>query len=252
MFGIFNNKASRAAKNYPLSREAGEKGLPADVHAAAQRDGSWDTKENLVQGCVAAFEKGHADNLRAFVMGYLEFKRAGGAVDKIETSPLDDGLVGLICKPVLHLLERQQHPAKVLETLTSAMSPYYKQLLLDVVLRHACVSNSWMVVPVLLEAGADVNTGRGRPLLNAARAGHVKIVTLLLQAGANIESARALTNNENKDPFEKSITACTGASAPTATPVATETVLQAPTLTITPAGRSTIKKPTGPDTGNKG
>ena len=250
MFGMFNNKAEKAAKKYPLSREAGEKGTTADVRAASQRDGDWNTKEKLVQGCIAAFEDSRPENLRAFIMGYLEFKRKGGGVDNIETGGLDGGFDNLVCKPVLHLLERQQNPAQVLVTLTNEMSPYYKQLMLDIVLRHACATNSWMVVPVLVEAGADINTGRGRPLANAGREGHLKIVTALLAAGADIELAREMTEDKNKAAFEKSITACATSVQPAKpAPVEAQTVA-APTVKITAAGRDTIKKP--PASGNGG
>lgn len=246
MFGMFNKKADKAAKKYPLSHEAGENGAPADVRKASQRDGDWETKHKLVQGCVAAFEDGRPDNLRAFVMGYLEFKRGNGNVDKIETGGLDGGFNNLICKPILHLLERQQDPTAVLATLTRDMSAYYKQLMLDIVLRHACSTNSWMVAPVLIDAGADINTGRGRPLASAGREGHVKIARLLIDAGADIDMARAVIEDKNKAAFEKTIAACATASAPEQKE---DQVITAPTVKITAAGRDTIKKPQRPEPG---
>lgn len=246
MFGMFNNKADKAAKKYPLSQQAGEHGAPADVRKASQRDGDWDTKEKLVQGCVIAFEDGRPENLRAFLMGYLEFKRANGNVDKIEAGGLDKGFDGLVCKPILHLLERQQDPAGVLATLTTDMSAYYKQLMLDIVLRHAAATNSWMVVPVLIEAGADINTGRGRPLASAGREGHVKIARQLIDAGASIELAREQTEERNKAAFEKTVAAC-GALPTAAAPVEKEDQrITAPTVKITAAGRDSIKKPPAP------
>lgn len=247
MFGMFNRKSEKNAKKYPLSFEAGAQGEAGEVYKSAQHDDDWDTKEKLLQGCIAAFEAGRPENLRSFIMGYLEFKRASGAVDKIEKGGLDGGFKGLVCKPVLHLLERQQEPQAVLDTLSAQMSPYYKQLMLDVVLRHACASNSWMVTPVLIAAGADVNAGRGRPLASAGREGHLKIVQILIDSGADIEMALDRTESKNLANFEKSILACKG-KAPA--PETTQPQDSAPTLKITPAGRDTIRKPPASGNGN--
>lgn len=245
MFGMFNRKSEKTAKKYPLSYEAGAQGDAGEVYKSAQRDGDWDTKEKLLQGCIAAFEDGRPENLRSFIMGYLEFKRAGGGVDKVEKGGLDAGFEGLVCKPILHLLERQSEPQVMLDTICAQMSPYYKQLMLDVVLRHACASNSWMVVPVLITAGADINAGRGRPLASAGREGHLKIVRILLDSGADVAMAFDRTDAKNLAAFEKSILACQGKTPAAETAPAQEI---APTLKITPAGRDTIKKP--PASGN--
>lgn len=252
MFGMFNKKAKQPPL---LSRQTGAGFDMDNIRKAAQLDGDWDTKETLMQGCVAAFEDGRPENLRTFIMAYLEFKRGGGAVDRIETGGLDAGFENLISKPVLHLLERQQDPSAVLDTLSREMSVYYKQIMLDIVLRHAASTNSWMVVPVLITAGADVNAGRGRPLASAGREGHVKVVQQLLQAGANIDAARTHTSAKNMDVFEKTIRAAQSAqqgkpeTARAAPALSDERTIEAPRLDIAPAGRTAIKKPAGPGRG---
>ncbi len=238
MFGMFNKKSRKPPL---LSHETGAGFDMDDIKKAAQYDCDWDNKKTLMQGCLQAFENGRHENMRVFVTSYLEFKRQSGAVDRVETQGLDSGFDHLISKPIVQLLERQQDPQAVLDILSAQMSAYYKQIMLDIVLRHACSSNSWMVVPVLLQSGADANAGRGRPLSNAARQGHVKITTMLLQAGADIDMARSITEAKKLEAFDTTITA--------ARKPATEDAPQPQTLTVprlddiaTPS-RPVIKKP---------
>ena len=248
MFGMFNNKAERNAKKYPLSRDAGEHGTPENAYVAAQRDGGggWTSKKELLAGCVAAFEAGRPQNLRSFVTGYLEFKRANGSVSKMETEGIDDGFVGLLCDPIMLLLEKQKEPAAVLETLTREMSPYYKQILLDLVLRRCAMTNSWMVMPVIIAAGADVNAGRGRALSNTGRRGFVQLTRILLDAGADIGMARALLEAENKqdalDAFIKTIAAAKG-TTPAPDVSAQEGAADEPPAKLVITTRTPIKKP---------
>ncbi len=242
MFGMFNKKAKQPS---PLSRETGLLGTSKAVYAAAQINGSggWSSKADLMEGCVEAFEQDRPDNLRAFIMGYLEFKRAHGYVTKVETKGIDDGFVHLVCDPLMLLLEKKKDPAAVLATLTDDMSPYYKQLMLDLLIRRCAMTNSWMVAPVVLAAGADVNAGRGRSLSNTARRGYVKMTQMLLEHGADIQQARALVDDDDIAEFDKTIQAAKalGADADKQPPAQT---LTAPRIDdIATPSRPVIKKP---------
>ena len=249
MFGMFNKKSKQPS---PLSREVGLLGAAEAVYAASQINGNggWSCKIELMKGCIDAFEQGRPANLRAFVMGYLEFKRAQGYVTKIETEGIDDGFVHLVCDPLMLLLEKQKDPQAVLATLTDEMSPYYKQVMLDLIIRRCAMTNSWMVAPIVLAAGADANTGRGRSLCNSAHRGYTKLTQILLEHGADIEQARALVDDENIPDFDKTIQAAKALiAASTAKPssaIGHTQTLDAPRIDISPAGRTTIKKPPAP------
>lgn len=200
MLKIFNTKAQKHAKKFRLSLEAGEHGTADEIAATikwtdtlfdtAKLANAWEAKTSLLQGCITAFENGRPENLRAFIMSYLELRRADGTIAHIETGGLIKGLSELVGAPVMQLLEKQQDPTRALETLSADMSAYYRQIMLDISLRESARNNSWMVVPVLLAAGADVNAGRGRPLANAGTDQHIKIAEILLAAGADVDLAR--------------------------------------------------------------
>lgn len=236
MFGFFNKKSKKTSPH-----DIGARGSNAAIRAAAQEDCDWDEKKELLQGCLAAFDAGNHTNLRVFIMAYLEFKRTSGAIDKLENNTIDRGFTELITTPLLYLLERQQNPGELLDELSSDMSVYYRQIMLDLLLRQACVNNSWMMVPILLTAGADVNTGRSRPLASAATKSHIKIITLLLDANADIAQARAHVSSDKEKAFDLAIHAAQSSKSPFS--ATGSTVIEAPRLDITPAGRTVIKKP---------
>lgn len=195
MFGIFNKKAKVPA---PSGHDIGAGSDLAAIRLAAQAHCDWSRKAPLLQGCIAAFQDNRPENLRAFIMSYLEFKRSNGNVAELHEGGMDVGFIHLIARPVLHEIERHQNPDSVLETLSAEMSPFYKQLMLDLLLREACATDGWMMAEVLIKAGADVNTGLGRPLANAGRERNLRIANILIAHGADIDMARAVLINEDR------------------------------------------------------
>jgi ankyrin repeat protein len=66
----------------------------------------------------------------------------------------------------------------------------------------ACVEGHRKIVGLLVEAGADPNRGKSKPLYHAARTGHKRIVKKLLEAGAD---------PNGRNPFETTaLTAAAG------------------------------------------
>ncbi len=212
MLGIFNRTNQ---KQELRTFETGLNGTLADIRTAAQMGGNW------------------------------EYKREDGSISNIETQSLDGGLTHLVGKPLVHLLERQKNPAQTLEILTEEMSAYYKQMLLDIVLRHAANQHSWMVVPVLLAAGADINTGRGRPLFSALRNGNLRMAHILIDAGADVDMALRLAAREDDDD---DITAATQTLRLLRgdTDTAAQDNFETGTPPVASSPRTIIKKPEGP------
>lgn len=221
MFGLFNKKAS------PYSAAKGQYAAATEIkQLAAQAVNDWSVKQPLLQGAIAAFEEGRPENLQAFLSGYLEFKRARGSVEELEKKGMDDGLTNLVGKPVVLMLEKQPDPARVLQQLTDGLSPYYRQLMLDIALRRCCSTNSWMVLPAVIAAGADVNCHHGRPLYLAYAHDNQNILAVLLQHGADPARSMGQFSENKRYAFADAVQAAQAQSPQTD---------EAPKLRIAPA-----------------
>lgn len=138
--------------------DIGLKGSTEDVAARAKVDQNYDKKLNLVGGCVEAFLQGRQDNLRAFFASYLDFKRGQG---KMSPDPLsmrsDGGFDNLIAAPFLGVLERQADQWRALAGLTQGLSPYYRDAVMALALRHARNTQVWPAAQAYLEKMIDID-----------------------------------------------------------------------------------------------
>ncbi len=172
--------------------ETGLNGKPEKVREKALVDSEYTKKIELVEGCMKAFDEGRPENFRTFLGAYLEFKRKSGSLDKIMTEGMDEGIVNLASRPLMRLIEKSQTPAQTIESLTTGLSPYYRQVALDLALREASgKANSWFVVEAVLAAGADANAGGGRPLASAIRNDNTRIAGILFTHGADFDKVPA-------------------------------------------------------------
>ncbi len=168
--------------------DTGYNGKPEKVRERALADTEYTKKIELVEGCIKAFDEGRPENFRAFLGAYLEFKRKNGSLDKITKEGMDDGIVNLASRPLMRLIEKSQTPAETIASLTLGLSPYYRQAALDLALREAAgKAASWFVVEAVLAAGADVDTGGGRPLASALRNDNTRIANILFTHGADFD-----------------------------------------------------------------
>lgn len=175
-------------KKTPKGRDCGLSGAPAEIRAQAMAEGNYMQKLPLLQGCLEAFDAGRPENLRHFLAAYLEFKRANGNTAKLHAEGVDDGFVALVSKPVTILVERSTAPLDTLEAITQGLSEFYRQVVLDIGLRHAVTEGAWSATEAYLKAGADPNCGQGRALYNAVRNNHGRIVQQLAAHGADFDA----------------------------------------------------------------
>lgn len=127
------------------------------TYRRAQASGNYTSKISLMQSCVETFKAGKPDDLRAFLTGYLEFKRASGQFK------IDEGYKALVILPVLSLMEVSDAPADVLSSVTEEMSAPFRQFVCDAVLSVARGRSDEMVLKALMSLGADSNAFTGRP-----------------------------------------------------------------------------------------
>lgn len=193
---------ARSAGAWPVARkflegqidpdDTGYSGPVAKVRARAQLDTSWPPKASVVDGCLRAFDEGKPEHLKAFIGGYLEFKRSGGYIEQMRTQGMDEGIKNLFTKPVVRLLEKAKDPLETVHMLLTDLNDFYRQTALDLLLREASSeTNSWFAAGALLDAGADPNAGGGRPLASAFNKGDEKIITLLYRYGADFDKIPA-------------------------------------------------------------
>lgn len=188
MKGFFNRKS--AAPPAELTSE--------QAAALARRDGNYTSKQpdaaRLLQRAVA----GDSAPFFAFLQAYLVFKRENGNYDQSHSDGLDSGYQHLLCRPALSYIEQMPDAKEALAQMTAQYSPFYRQMLCDLLLRDAAATGSWAAVEVLLAAGADPNCGQGRPLNSAVREGHPRIVQMLLAAGADQALTLSLKDDEDE------------------------------------------------------
>ena len=166
--------------------DTGKQGKLADIAAEARKEtGDWKIRKNLLDGCVAAFREGKPENLACFLANYLSLKREVGDVTKLANGPMDEGFKGLVAKPSCLLIEESNKPMETLDLLSKNMSPYFKQVFLDLILREATASQGAYAAQIVLDAGADPNTGSGRPVANAVLRQDHKTIELLYRYGAD-------------------------------------------------------------------
>lgn len=190
----------------PFTVEMGRDHEPARIREYAARNMGYDLKKPLLQGALEAYsQRNRLDKLVAFVTGYLELKRRDGALLKFENDVLDDGVQHLVCKPLINLLEQKRQPQEDIAQLAADLSPLYHQALLDMLLRYAATENSWALIPELHRAGAEINAGNGRALLNAALKNNARSILALVDCGADIARARAICATEKQAEFDDKI-----------------------------------------------
>lgn len=154
-----------ARKEKPLTGYAlGRQGTPAAVFEFARTSDGWEYKHETLEGAMDAYLAGETENLRQFLTGYLDLKRANGSISKMFNSTIDDGFLNLFADPMMRLMERSLDPAKTFEDITGQWSAFYRQIALDFILRRAAAANSDIVADCAIKLGADINAHNGRPL----------------------------------------------------------------------------------------
>lgn len=129
--------------------------------------------------------KGDMDALHAFLYAYLVERRMNGDYTKSEKDGLDDDYCNVFCQPAMNYIEQSPDAMQALERLTRDYAPFYHQMFVNLLLRHAASEGSWVSVAVALQAGAEANTFFGRPLYRAVDTGQIAIVEHLLRHGAD-------------------------------------------------------------------
>lgn len=193
-FNVFSRKDSKQDQfNLGLNGET------QDIRRAAKADSKYSTKIPLIDGALTAYEQGRKENIAAFVAGYLEFKRDFGYINVMVMQELDEGSEKLLCTPLLRAMEKSTTPVVVFDEFTKDLTPYYRQTLLDMMLRFASYTDAWSVGQTLLTLGADVNTASGRPLYHAVKSRSNKMTALLITAGADSKAFFPRTEWDSAD-----------------------------------------------------
>jgi hypothetical protein len=193
-FNIFARKDPKEAQHM-----MGLEGLPSDVRQAAKADIKYQVKKPLLEGALAAYAQGRKENIAAFVSGYLEFKRDFGYINAMVTQEIDEGCERMLCGPLLTRMEKSADPVSVFDDFSKDLTPYYRQTLLDLMLRFASYTDAWSVGQVLIRLGADVNTASGRPLYHAVKSRSNKMTALLIATGADNKALFPRTQWDSQD-----------------------------------------------------
>lgn len=153
--------------------KAAGKGAQDKVRKKAMRNCPYTEKLEEVKTHMELFRRGRPESFRAFISGYMDFKRG----DK--QYKLDDGYANLVILPVMSLIESAPEPTAALKEATGHLSPDYRQFIMDNALTLAANCNSRATAEALLAAGADPNAHGGQPLFAAVRQGHQSMIELL-------------------------------------------------------------------------
>lgn len=174
-------------KNWFRKSAAKTASSPDDIAIAAAADCDYRKKLPLLQAVTAKADAGDTAPLATFLLQYLIFKRDDGAWERAHEGGLCDGYIHLACRPVIRHIENSMDGPAALQDLTKNFPPFYRQMLVDLALRRATATGSWIAVETLLTARADPNAANGRPLASAVREGYADVVQQLLLAGAKPE-----------------------------------------------------------------
>lgn len=229
MKGFFNRKSPAPPAELTTEQAA----------ALARRDGNYSTKQADAQRLLQRAVAGDTAPFFAFLQSYLVYKRELGNYEKSHSDGLDSGYTHLLCRPALSYIEQMRDAKEALAQMTAQYSPFYRQMLCDILLREAASNGSWAAVEVLLASGADPNCGQGRPLNSAVREGHPRIVQMLLAAGADTDlTLLCLKDDDDKaEDFLEKLERLR--SVPAKTTAALERPAEAPRLRLS--------QPKGPD-----
>ena len=162
---------------------AGLNGTPQLIAGLAGQGGDYNHKLSLVAGCVDAFHQGRPENIRAFLAGYVRFK-----VSDDKMAP-DSGYDYLMTRPLIALctLNDPKNPQIIQDALCD-LSPNLQKTMLNICLRHICHDGFDNSVEDFVKAGASVDAGGGRPVVNAYRQKHVNVLATLHRLGANFNA----------------------------------------------------------------
>lgn len=183
---IFKKKA-KALSVKDMTFDTGFSDRIDEIFYLAQTDISYNVKIPLLEGCMQAFGEGRPQPMRAFLKGYLEFKRHKGSLTDILSTKMDDGISNLVARPAMLLVEKSHTPKETLETLGAELSAFFRSALHDLVLRESVLHGSWPAAEAALDLGADPNAAKGRPLINALSKGDHRLMELLFLRGARID-----------------------------------------------------------------
>lgn len=173
---------------------------PALIEKMASLGGGYDRKTEMLKAATAAFHDGDPAPLRAFMRGYLRFKRG----EEFSRS-INDGYMKLVVEPVIEILKKHPRPQEALQQVFAATEPRDREAALSLVLRQACAKLGHVgLCRDIIAAGADPQTMSNRPLVNALSAGHTDVALMLCREhGANV--ADALLDTQINSPSDTAL-----------------------------------------------
>lgn len=158
----------------------GLNGTLSGITALAEQGGDYNHKLSLVEGCVEAFHQGRPENIRAFIASYVRFKIADA-----KTTP-DSGYEHLLTRPLVRLCKTNDpNNVQVIQDALSNLPADIQKNMLNICLRHICHDGLDNSVEDFVKAGASVDAGGGRPVLNAYKQNNINILATLHRLGAN-------------------------------------------------------------------
>lgn len=200
MFGLFKTRAQRR----PFSHEAGLHGTPADIAAAAASTRPWADKKPLMRGCLDACDTLEAQNLGAFIDGFMRRLLVNTPTSALSA---DASFGALVYTPLEHLLAKKQYQAAGLDPVRAHLGEPIYRLALDACLARAARNNDIDAAQGFIRCGARASAWKSLSLRSAAIRGHVDMARLLIDGQASIADATPPAGSQYAGIFDQTIAA---------------------------------------------